>query len=91
MKSRDAISCRLPAGHPLRDVGLDSVAARVPVIRKTPTVDTPENRFIKHALRDFHAFVSRAETLFKDADGDWSAAADVARRLSLNLEQWLTP
>ena len=90
MKSRDAISCRLPAGHPLRDVGLDSVAARVPVIRKTPTVDTPENRFIKHALRDFHAFVSRAETLFKDADGDWSAAADVARRLSLNLEQWLS-
>ena len=84
------VRCRLPAGHPLRAVGLDSVAARVPVVRKTPTVDTPENRFIKHALRDFHAFVSRAETLFKDADGDWSAAAEVARRLSLNLEQWLS-
>ena len=84
------VRCALPAGHPLRALGLASVAARVPVVRKMPTVDTPENRFIRHALRDFHAFVSRAETLFKDADGDWSAAADVARRLSLQLEQWLS-
>lgn len=84
------IRSTLPAGHPLRALGLNSVAARVPVVRKTPTVDTAENRFIKHALRDFHAFASRAHTLFKDADGDWSPAADVAHRLSLNLEQWLS-
>lgn len=81
----------LPAGHPLRALtGLKSVAARVPVIRKTPTVDTPENRFIKHALRDFHAFLSRAQRLFEEANGKWSAAAGLARRLSLNLEQWLS-
>jgi predicted component of viral defense system (DUF524 family) len=84
------VRCALPTGHPLRAIGLDSVAARIPVVRKAPTVDTPENRFIKHALRDFHGFASRAETTFKDADGDWSAAADVARRLALNLEQWLS-
>lgn len=81
---------QLPPGHPLQTLGLGSVAARVPVIRKTPTVDTPENRFIKHALRDFHAFVLRAQTLFNKANGDWSAAADLARRLSRNLDQWLS-
>jgi hypothetical protein len=80
----------LPAAHPLFTVGLSSVAARVSAVRKTPTVDTPENRFIKYALRDFHAFVSRAQTLFKAANGEWSTAADVARRLSLALEQWLS-
>lgn len=82
--------CALPSGHPLRALGLKSIATAVPVIKKTPTVDTPENRFIKHALLDFHAFLSRAESVFKAAPGNWSTAADLSQRLSLGVEQWLS-
>ncbi len=81
----------LPATHQLRHLTrLDSIAAHVPIVRSTPTTDTAENRFVKHALRDFHAFLTRAQRLFDSASGNWSAAAGLARRLSLNLEQWLS-
>jgi predicted component of viral defense system (DUF524 family) len=81
----------LPDAHPLAQrTRLTSIAARVPVMRRTPTADTPENRFIRHALRDFHGFLSRAQRVFEGAGGDWSAAAGLARRLLLNLEQWLS-
>lgn len=81
----------IPIGHPLQVMtGLGSVAAQVPIVRKIPTVDTPENRFIKHALLDFHGFLARAQQLFGEADGNWSAAAETAKRLSVNLEQWLS-
>ncbi|MGI9067634.1 MAG: DUF2357 domain-containing protein [Pyrinomonadaceae bacterium] len=81
----------LPAGHPLRDLtSLKTIASRVPDVRKTLTVDTPENRFIKYALFDFHAFLSRAQRVFEEASGDWSSAAGAAQRLALNIEQWLS-
>jgi len=43
---------KLPEAHPLRDV-VDSVPSRITVRQKTETTDTPENRFIKHALTTF--------------------------------------
>ncbi|MCX6864850.1 MAG: DUF2357 domain-containing protein, partial [Verrucomicrobia bacterium] len=82
---------KLPERHPLEMVtGLRSVAARVSVQRKVPTLDTPENRFVKHALRDFFAFLSNAERIFERAGSAWLSAAALARRLSHEIEQWMS-
>lgn len=47
---------KLPDSHPLREAGLETVAERIVTIRKTDSVDTPENRFVKHALEVFLKF-----------------------------------
>jgi predicted component of viral defense system (DUF524 family) len=82
---------KLPENHALRKTtGLDTVSARVPVIRKIPSVDTAENRFVRYVLRDFLAFLARAERVFEKAGDAWLSAAGLAKRLSLNLEQWIS-
>ena len=48
----------LPSGHYLESYGLKTLPERVTSIRKTDSVDTPENRFIKHALEIFLKFCS---------------------------------
>jgi len=45
----------LPETHPLYSK-IKSVPARLPTEIKIDTVDTPENRFIKHALKEFERF-----------------------------------
>jgi len=44
---------KLPESHHLRSYGIDTLPERITSIRKTDSVDTPENRFIKHALENF--------------------------------------
>lgn len=46
----------LPQSHYLRNYGIDSLPDRITTIKKTDSVDTPENRFIKHALENFLKF-----------------------------------
>lgn len=48
----------LPQGHYLRNYGLKTLPERITSIRKTDSVDTPENRFVKHALETFLKFCS---------------------------------
>jgi len=48
----------LPNDHFLQSYGLISVPGKITTIKKTDTVDTPENRFIKHALEVFLKFCS---------------------------------
>ena len=48
----------LPRKHFLRSYGLDSLPGRISSIKKTDTVDTPENRFVKYALEVFLKFCS---------------------------------
>ena len=48
----------LPSGHYLESYGLKTLPERVISIRKTDSVDTPENRFVKHALETFLKFCS---------------------------------
>ena len=48
----------LPNGHYLESYGLKTLPERITSIRKTDSVDTPENRFIKHALETFLKFCS---------------------------------
>ncbi|TPV33403.1 DUF2357 domain-containing protein [Paucihalobacter ruber] len=46
----------LPEDHYMRSYGIDTLPERITTIRKTDSVDTPENRFIKHALENFLKF-----------------------------------
>lgn len=47
---------KLPETHYLRSYGIDTLPERITTIRKTDSVDTPENRFIKHSLENFLKF-----------------------------------
>jgi hypothetical protein len=47
---------KTPSGHFMRDYGVDTLPERITTFRKTDSVDTPENRFIKHALENFLKF-----------------------------------
>lgn len=49
---------RLPSRHYLGNYGLKTLPERITSVRKTDSVDTPENRFIKHALETFIKFCS---------------------------------
>ena len=44
---------KLPDDHFLHQYGVESLPERISVARKIDSVDTPENRFIKHALESF--------------------------------------
>lgn len=46
----------LPKGHYLKAHGLNTVPTQVNAIQKIDSVDTPENRFVKHALNVFLKF-----------------------------------
>lgn len=47
---------KLPKTHYLRSYGIESLPERINTIKKSDSVDTPENRFIKHALENFLKF-----------------------------------
>ncbi len=46
----------LPESHFLKKYGIGSLPEKITSIRKADSVDTPENRFIKHALESFLKF-----------------------------------
>ena len=76
----------LPDNHFLQTYGLDSLPGKISTIRKTETVDTPENRFIKHALEVFLKFCS---DINKIADSDSKLAKEsllVMRNLESHLQ-----
>jgi predicted component of viral defense system (DUF524 family) len=79
----------VPATHSLRtQLGLDSVAERVLVPRKSRDLDTLENRFVKFALEEFRAFLTHAQSVFESRAG-WGASAALSRRLAATVEDWL--
>src|SRR5690606_9854390 len=47
---------KLPESNYLRSYGIETLPERITTIRKTDSVDTPENRFIKHVLENFLKF-----------------------------------
>ncbi len=82
----------VPAAHPLRaQLGLESVAERVLVPRKSRDLDTLENRFVKFALGEFRAFLTHAQGVFeaKENCNAWGASAALSRRLAATVEDWL--
>jgi predicted component of viral defense system (DUF524 family) len=77
------------ATNPLRtQIGLESVAERVLVPRKSRDLDTLENRFVKFALGEFRAFLTHAQGVFESCAG-WGASAALSRRLAATVENWL--
>lgn len=56
----------LPVSHFLhQNYGISSIPARIESIRKTESVDTSENRFIKYALQEFLFFCENCEDKFE--------------------------
>ncbi len=56
----------LPVSHPLKST-LHSIPAKIKVPYKTETVDTPENRFVKHALSSFLSFIGEFRAKLNDS------------------------
>ena len=75
----------LPNEHPLKNM-LQSIPSKIKVSNKTETVDTPENRFVKHALVSFQSFCSD----FKTKLNDNSRIKNEAGLLIDRLEQFLS-
>lgn len=80
---------QLPPTHPLRSQGrLNSVAERILLPIRSRDLDTPENRFIKHALEEFRAFLDHAYIIFSGVKG-WGVSAALCKRLAANIDDWL--
>lgn len=63
----------LPSGHYLEKYGLKTLPERITSVRKTDSVDTPENRFIKHSLETFLKFctdINKAATKASKLDSE---------------------
>lgn len=75
----------LPDNHPLKST-MDSIPSKLKVNYKTETVDTSENRFVKHALVSFQSFCSD----FKNKVKDSSRIKAEAVLLEDKLEQYLS-
>lgn len=59
----------VPATHPLHAT-LPTLPEFITVTRATPTQDTPENRFVKFALRSFHGFLVALRSRVADPNKD---------------------
>jgi predicted component of viral defense system (DUF524 family) len=57
---------KIPDTHNLKRYGIDTLPERISTIRKSDSVDTPENRFIKHALENFLKFCTDIHNRAKD-------------------------
>lgn len=57
---------KLPDTHYLKSYNIDTLPERITAIRKTDSVDTPENRFIKHALEIFLKFCTDIKNKAKE-------------------------
>ncbi len=63
-------------------LGLPSVPARISVLRKTDSVDTPENRFVKHALTTLSNFCSDIAAVSEKGSRLFSEASYLNEHLS---------
>lgn len=57
---------KLPDEHYLRDYNIDTLPERIVTLRKADSADTPENRFVKHALETFLNFCSGINSKAKE-------------------------
>ena len=58
----------LPKQHQLRSVGLNTIAHRIPTLKKIDSVDTPENRFVKYALEYFLHFIVQIKDIARKTE-----------------------
>lgn len=77
----------LPEGHSLKKL-FNTIPSKLRVSNKTETIDTPENRFVKHALTFFKAFIANIHTSKKLTDD--SRIVKESLQLEDKLEQMLS-
>ncbi len=53
----------------LTDIGLSSIPSRIMSTNRIDSIDTPENRFIKHVLGMFLNFIEDCQTIFHSKNG----------------------
>jgi len=75
----------LPLDHPLKST-LQSIPLKIRIIYKSETVDTPENRFVKHALKSFQSLCGR----FRSNLNEDNRLKEEAILLEDKLEQFLS-
>lgn len=75
---------RLPESHGLTSKMKD-IPARIIAGRKIETVDTPENRFVKHALEVLRSFCSEIRSRLSKKNGELSRAYKEAWQLEEQL------
>ncbi len=79
---------KLPHGHPLETI-MDTIPSRILAGRKIETVDTPENRFVKHALKVFVSFCTEIRNKLSKDNGNHPRAYKEALRLEKQLGEML--
>jgi len=67
--------------------GLTSIPTKIDSIRKTESIDTPENRFIKHALEEFLFFCQNCELKFEKYSTSKFESGLLATKISTLLNQ----
>lgn len=75
----------IPGEHPIHKI-ISSLPRRITTSGKERTLDTPENRFVKHALSEFRDFCSSIRVRLNKANSRSSRAYKEA----VNLEEQLT-
>jgi predicted component of viral defense system (DUF524 family) len=78
----------LETTHPLYSLGIHSVPLKINSFRKIEHIDTPENRFIKHALEVFLRFSEDCQQYFKAKN--YTRPAIEATNLVTQLESYLS-
>lgn len=79
----------VPPQHRLAVRGLASVPASISVPTHIDDVDTPENRFVKHALQEWCAFLQQAAVQLRSAGVDWVHVAERATQAAHQVQRWL--
>ena len=75
----------LPENHYLQNYGLHSLPGKITSVRKTDTVDTPENRFVKFALESFLKFCSDINRVAKIESRLWQESGLLEKELESYL------
>lgn len=76
---------KLPSNHYLEKFGLKTIPERITSVRKIDSVDTPENRFIKHALETFLKFSSDINKASKKGSKLYNESNILNRELESHL------
>jgi predicted component of viral defense system (DUF524 family) len=79
----------LPSDHPLRKNNIDSLPAKVIIADKMETVDTPENRFIKHVLTVFRNFAADIKERLVSGSREYGEASKIEGTLETILQESL--
>ena len=83
----------LPTAHPLcspsRRRPISTVPSRITAAKRTSTVDTVENRFVKHALNEFLEFAEFIENRFDSLSPAETRLRSEVRPIRIKLGEWL--